>query len=234
MRKKNKKTAPKKRGQKRQSPNSTVNGFPRYIRTLRALCAAYKRRWPELRLSIRPQTITHWKNGRSGIVPHPEYNDDQNFVWKECEAWFEQVMLPRYQKKQTEVKTGDGPLDEIDLDALELLEKRREIEDKEWDRQKRRGQYVKRDVAMATGLAAIKHLHLLVRSEDERHLPQQRRDWWAEKLKLENLPAERSDAICAEYLAWEIALGKNITDRRETAMEQAGQQSAQCETKNEA
>ncbi|MDE2020951.1 MAG: hypothetical protein KGJ13_11495 [Patescibacteria group bacterium] len=204
-----------------------ANGFPRFIDTLQMLCVCYRKRWPEYPIKVRPQQIKQWQNG-TRLGPgkprwHPLYNDDSEYEWEECEKWFEEVILPRYQSQAERARNGETvEAIEPDISELEDLEKRREVEHREWERQKERGEWIRRDVALSTAVAAVKKLHLLVKSEDERHLPSQRQERLAEILKAEQIAPDLADKICAEFLAWDLNMGKTMTDRRETAMELAG------------
>ena len=198
--------------------------IPEHIRTLVDLCSAYQRSWPEHPIKVSPQMIKHWQFGRKlkkckvkgRKIWHPIATAKYGFIWKDCKAWFTEYILPKYTERHTDANGSD--VDDIDFDDLA---KRKRFEHEEWQRGKDRGEYVHRSVALATGITAVKKLHTMVRAEDERQLPNQRRDKLAEILKAELVKPELADKICGEFLAWDIELGKAVTDRRETAMEQA-------------
>ena len=202
--------------------------IPKFIKSLKLLCTAYCRNWPGLRIVVRPEYVKAWQQGKkleqykkwnTNIEPHPVINEDACYNWKECRTWFEKTILPRYENKPP-INGIANDTSEPEVDFHED-EKRKQFAHNEWKRQQERNEFVHRSVALATGIAAVKKVHLMVRAEDERELTVKRRDKLAEILKAEKVQAELTDKICAEFMTWDIELGKAITDRRETAMEEA-------------
>lgn len=201
------------------------DGFPKYIVTLRTLCACYMRCWREYHVKVVPQMIIHWQAGRRlgpGEKPwHPIYDDKNRYNWAECKAWFEAVILPKYKYQLETAASAAAQRELIPIEDLEDAEKRKEFEHREWERAKERGEFISRSAALATGIAAIKKLNLMLRSEDEQQLPNKRREKLTEILKTENIGADVATKICEEFMVWDIELGKSITDRRETMMANA-------------
>lgn len=211
------------------------DGFPRYIRTLRTLCACYRRAWPDYNIKVRPVQIKQWQEGTrlgpGNPLWHPVYDDQERYVWSECKAWFEKVILPKYIRQKEKVNASNAPQEvEIPIEDLEEQDQRKEFEHREWERAKDRGEFIHLSVALATGIAAVKQFHLLVKAEDERHLPTQRKDKLSEILMAEKLAPDLTDKICAEFMAWDMELAKGVTDRREAAMADAAKK---CEQINQ-
>jgi len=218
----------KRRERKKKSTVQTEHGFPKYILTQRTLCACYMRCFREYHVKVARSQISQWQAGLRlgpGNKPwHPLPDDEQRYVWSECKTWFESVILPKYKARSNaavgQAQTDDG---QIPIEDLEDLEKRKAFEHREWERAKERGEFISRASALATGISAVKKLHLLVRAEDERHLPAQRRDKLAEILKSENIAIDLAAKICEEFAGWDIELGKAVTDHREALMIEATQ-----------
>jgi hypothetical protein len=191
--------------------------FPKHCTGLDRLCNYYKAKFKDFNIKVRKQTIEHWQNGRAipASAPfHPVYDSAGRYDLAECFAWFEKWQLPKYKRARTPELAGIAETESIPLDELRDQDEREEIEYRKWERNKDRGEYVHKTVALATGIAAVKKLHLLVKAEDERNLPKQRRD----KLAALGVPAE----VLAAFEAWDIELGRTVTDRRELAMQEAG------------
>ncbi len=194
---------------------------------------------------MRPQTIEHWQNGRAipGNAPfHPVYDTAGRYDLAECFAWFEKWQLPKYKRARTPELAGIAETESIPLDELRDQDEREEIEYRKWERNKDRGEYVHKTVALVTGIAAVKKIHLLVKAEDERQLPKQRRDKLAALLaesKAQSLTSKveagsgvaesmtgdfrlQTSDILTRFEAFDLELARAMTDRRELAMQEAG------------
>lgn len=128
-------------------------------------------------------------------------------------AWVDQYVLP-FKRAIGATSKAAAIDDEEDPVTMEQQEKRDAIIHRRWERAQKKGEYVHRSVAMATGIAAVKRLHLLVKQEDERNHTKLRR----EKL----LEFGASPELVEIFSAWDKEQMRQATDRRETEMQSVG------------
>lgn len=218
-----------RKSRERKRKCQTGTGFPKYILTQRTLCACYMRCFREYHVKVRREFISKWQSGinlGNGNLPwHPLPDEDGRYLWSECKPWFETVILPKYKfrKESAEINQNANTIADAPIEELEYIDKRKEFDHREWERAKERGEFISRASALATGIAAVRKIHSLVADEDERQLPAQRRDKLSDILKSENISTELITKICDEFMAWDIELGRSLTDRRETAAAEAAQ-----------
>ena len=159
-------------------------------------------------VDCRKQYVSDWRQGKrlpTGVplLPPPDPKSNRYDV-PAVLAWYEKYILKRVNGAAVTRDMGMVLVDERDKAELE------EIEHQRWLREKERGEYVHRTVALATGVAAVKRLHQMVKAEDERNLPRQRR----EKLLSLGVVA----GLAAQFEIWDIELARLMTDRRELQM----------------
>ena len=163
------------------------------------------------KVDCRKQFITWWRKGSrlpSGtpLFPPPDPKSNQ-FDVESCLAWYEKHIL---KSANAENDLGRNLVEERDRAELE------EIAHARFLRQREIGEYVHRTVALASGVAAVKKIHLMIKAEDERNLPKMRR----EKLMGLGVPPE----VIEVFGVWDAELGRSITDKRELAMEEIGRE----------
>ena len=171
----------------------------------------YKEQGIALTISFTKHIISRWCKERRvtpGKDKCPKNIRGKPYVYslKAWIAWFDKNWLD-------EKRVGSNRLsaEEEDLAAMEQREKRDAIIHRRWERDQKRGDYVHRSVALATGIAAVKKLHLLIKQEDERQSPKLR----LEKLRELGVVPE----LVEKFSAWDKEESRQITDRREAAME---------------
>ncbi len=203
-------------------PTGTV--FPRFCTTLKRLCNYLKARFPEHNIKVRAQQITHWQEGRgvpNGAPFFPAYDSAGRYCLPDCFEWFQKHQLPKYQiaKAQTPEIPGIAETEVVvDINDLKEQEERDQILYNRWERAREQGEYIHKTVALATGIAAVKKIHVLVKAEDERLLPKQRRGHLDTLLRAAGIAPEIMGTVAAQFEAWDIDLARTITDRREQAM----------------
>ena len=172
----------------------------------------------QLNIKINKRSIGNWiklKTAECAKNPPPGTCNDSGtrFSLKAWIAWFDKIMWPTKRANPAESKVGANINDE-DLDVMEQREKREAIIHRRWERDQKKGEYVHRSVALATGIAAVKRLHLMVKQEDERNHPKLRRE------KLIEFGA--SPELVETFSAWDKEQSRQATDRREAEMESVG------------
>jgi hypothetical protein len=206
--------------------NASGGNFPTNC-TLGQLGDLYKKRWPEYNINVYKAKINHWQTGNGLPVNAPFHPMPADAAGRynvaDCFAWFEKWQLPKYKKARTPELPGVPESEEaIDLIALKEREEREQIAFNRWERDRERGEYVHKTTALATGIAAVKRLHQMVKTEDERNLPKQRRDHLTLLLNGKGVALEIISAVAQEFEAWDIERGREITDRRELMMQVDG------------
>jgi len=172
----------------------------------------------QLNIKINKRSIGNWiklKTAECAKNPPPGTCNDAGtrFSLKAWIAWFDKIMWPTKRANPAESKVGANINDE-DLDVMEQREKREAIIHRRWERDQKKGEYVHRSVALATGIAAVKRLHLMVKQEDERNHPKLRRE------KLIEFGA--SPELVETFSAWDKEQSRQATDRREAEMQSFG------------
>jgi hypothetical protein len=172
----------------------------------------------QLKFKITKSLIGSWigmktpesaKNPPPGTVP----GIGKRFSLKAWIAWFDKYLLPTKRNSSYTAKSSDNP-DEDDLNVLKQQDEREAIRYRKWEREKKKGEYVHRSIAEATGIRAVKELHLMVKAEDERMHPKLRRE------KLLELGA--TPELVEAFSAWDKEQMRMATDRRENAMAAVG------------
>jgi len=168
----------------------------------------------QLKFKITKSLIGSWigmktpesaKNPPPGTVP----GIGKRFSLKAWIAWFDKYLLPTKQNSSYTAKATDNP-DEEDLNVLKQRDERDEYRLKKMLRDQKRGELIHRSIAEATGIRAVKELHLMVKAEDERMHPKLRR----EKL----IELGTSPELAEAFSAWDKEQMRMATDRRENAM----------------
>ena len=178
----------------------------------------------KLKISIDRKVISQWNQGHAlghnqVEPPGPIAGTKTRYSLKAWIDWFDKNLLSeRLRVAPAVVVAPAAPAedDEEDFIAMEQREKRDAIKHRRWERDKERGEYVHREIALATGIAAVKRLHLMVKQEDERSLIKLRR----EKLLELGIAAD----VVETFSAWDKDQMRQATDRRELEMESAGKQ----------
>lgn len=200
-----------------QTDETGTTIYPRQCSGAPALCRWYQLRFKDYNIKIRPQYINNWQKGEHlprNATPHPAYDTAGRYTLDQCFEWFEQWQLPKYKRARTPDLPGVADSEGATIEDLRDQDEREEIEYRKWERARDRSEYIHKTVALATGVAAVKKIHLLVKGDDERNLPRQRRD------KLCALGV--APTILAQFESWDIELARAITDRREQAMAAMG------------
>ena len=168
----------------------------------------------QLSIKINKRSIGNWiklKTADCAKNPPPGCCNDAGtrFSLKAWIAWFDKFMWPTKRSDGVSSRVLENTNEE-DLDMMEQREKREAILHRRWERDQKKGEYVHRSVALATGIAAVKRLHLMVKQEDERNHPKLRR----EKL----LEFGATPELAEIFSAWDKEQMRQATDRREIAM----------------
>lgn len=171
-----------------------------------------------LSITITKKVVGDWcklKRLDAGQNPPPGRlpGAGKRYSFKAWIEWFDKYLW--HEKKVGLTPAAIQPQDgEEDLTVMEQREKREAIIHRRWERDQKRGEYVHRSIALATGIAAVKRLHLMVKVEDERNHTKLRR----EKLLEMGVPVE----LVETFSAWDKEQMRQATDRREIEMESAG------------
>jgi len=173
-----------------------------------------------LKIAITKKVVSDWNKGHAlgknqVPPPGPIKGTKQRFSFSAWTAWFDKNLLADKLLAAPATVPLTEPVDgmEEDFTVMEQREKRDAIKHRRWERDKERGEYVHRSIAVATGIAAVKRLHVMVKQEDERNHPKLRR----EKLLELGVAGE----IVEKFAAWDKEQMREATDRREAAMEAA-------------
>ncbi len=172
----------------------------------------------QLNFVITKKVISDWcKLKRLDPGQHPPPGTmpgvGKRYSFSAWTGWFDKYLLDK--KKLVPDPAGlPAEIDDEDLTAMEQREKRDAIKHRRWERDVERGEYIHRSIALATGIAAVKRLHLMVKQEDERGHTKLRR----EKLLELGVSAE----VVEQFAIWDKEQMRQATDRREMEMETVG------------
>ena len=173
-----------------------------------------------LKITITKKVVSNWcaghAIGRNQVpAPGPIKGTKTRYSFNAWVDWFDKNLLAeKLIVAPASVAVVGPPADEDeDFTVMEQREKRDAIKHRRWERDKERGEYVHRSIAVATGIAAVKRLHVMVKQEDERNHPKLRR----EKLLELGVAGE----VVEKFAAWDKEQMREATDRREAAMEAA-------------
>ena len=179
-----------------------------------------------LKIDITKKIVSAWVRGERDqhVEPNPGPIKGTKFRYSFSAwvRWFDKNLLAEKLKvaaplagtPATPAASNPPPDEEEDFTVMEQRDKRDAIKHRRWERDKERGEYVHRSIALATGIAAVKKLHLMVKVEDERSHTKLRRE------KLLELGAAAD--LVEKFCEWDKDQMRQATDRREVAMEEAG------------
>ena len=178
-----------------------------------------------LKIGITKRVVSEWCKGH-GLgknqveAPGPIAGTKARYSFSAWTTWFDQNLLAEKLKPAAPPATAPATAavsetddDDEDFTVMEQREKRDAIKHRRWEREKERGEWIHWSVAKATGIAAIKRLHLLLKQEDERGQPKLRR----EKLLALGVAPE----LVELFSTWDQEQTRQATDRREVAMQEA-------------
>ncbi len=150
------------------------------------------------------QYILRWRQDKEHKFskPFPTPDSANRFVIADCLAWVEKFYLPNIDT------ASEALFMEARRAEAETTITKNKTAQRNWEILN--GDYIARDLATSTGIAAVKTFHQLVKAEDERSAPKLRRD----KLKQLKVKPE----IIAQFFEWDQQLGREMTERRENQM----------------
>ena len=172
----------------------------------------------KLKISIDEKVINAWirleRDTHVPPPPGPMAGTKTRYSFKAWTDWFDKYLLAEKLIGSNIAARDAAAGDEEDLTVMEQQDRKDAIRQRKWKWAKERGEYVHHSIALATGIAAVKKLHLMVKQEDERAHTKLRR----EKL----LELSVSLDLVEKFSAWDKDVMRQATDRREAAMDAAG------------
>lgn len=171
-----------------QTTAKTSGNTPKEVQGLTAMAALIA---GHFKIQCTKQYIARWRKQTPEPFPPPDANSNR-FNVGECFAWVNKWILSK-------AKTEDSNLFHRQAEAnaqndIEALEHDR------WQRDKERGEYIKRDVASRTTIGVIRTYHGFVKAELERRSV----DTFRDKCRELSVPAEMAQNLCEYILSQRI------------------------------
>lgn len=180
--------------------------LPKCVRTLAGIANLIREHF---KMPCDKMRIKNWQTRHTPPFPYPKENNE--FDVAECFKWVEALQKRKGAKGQ--LVTMDMNLESLDVRAAEAHAKKKitSAEREQFEFEKEKGEWIKRDIAEQTICAAMREYHKFVRQEVEFNNPIRRKE------KLVELGA--SPELLAKFFEYDVAASIATLDRIEKKCE---------------